>query len=504
MARRNPSRTITDAPDMTPDMAATAVEIPERGTALDWSGSATGHWSEFDTDQRMLISAPERTWVTDVQTMLERSGKAASVLLALSLPIRQANLTIEKPDRDRGQTDFVREELYSAGSPSGMRPDLTGVVSQMVEAIAVKRTYHEIVWRRRDDGRFGYRKIAWRPPSTCELIRDRATGDLRGFRQFIDHATAEEMQRRRDPRDVVTMPKDPISGLGYVTIPAARAAIHIHGQHRDPVNGVSDLSVTHWAYTMQQKILLMWSLFLDGQAQPKVFAYGDSKHEADSNARAIASLRGSGVLGMKRPDDETKKVFEVLDTSGKGAEQFAEMVRWLDQEMTRSVLAGFLDLTSAATGGVGSYALSQDQSGLFLTSRQAAARELSQTVTDQIIAPLVRVNFGADAAVPRLRFEKMEREGTEKAMQMLQQLGSSQAMNVPSGFLDLLVERVAQHLDLPDDKVEKMLEEHSKRRREQAEAAGRSPGESESDRGRLTDTVNAGLALLRDRRREPQ
>ncbi len=487
------------------DLAERAVEIHERGTAMDWSGiPGTGYWSEFDTQQEMLISQPERAWVSDVQTMLNRSGKASSVLLALSLPIRQANLTIEKPDGDKGQTDFVREELYSSGSPHGMRPDLTGIVAQMVEAIAVKRTYHEIVWRRRSDGRFGYQKIAWRPPATCELIRDRRSGDLRGFRQFVDHQTMAELQRRGDPRDVAAMPVDPISGLGYVTIPAARAAIHINGQHRDPVNGISDLAVTHWAYTMQQKVLLMWSLFLDGQSQPKVLVYGDSKREADANARAVASLRGSGVLGMKRPDDGQEKVFELLDSSGKGAEQFAEMVRWLDQEMTRSVLAGFLDLTSAATGGVGSYALSQDQSGLFLTSRQATAREISQTVTDQIIAPLVRVNFGPDAAVPRLVFEKMDREGTEKAMQMLQQLGSSQAMNVPPGFIDLLVERVAQHLDLPDDQVEKMLEEHADLRRQQAEAAGRSPEESRSPRGRLTDTVNAGLEVLREHQKERQ
>jgi phage gp29-like protein len=257
---------------------------------------------------------------------------------------------------------------------------------------------------------------------------------------------------------------------------------------------------------MQQKILLMWATFLDGQSQPKVIVYGESKTEADANAKAIATLRGSGVLGLKRDASasDTAKLFETLDVSGKGADQFVEMIRWLDSEMTRSVMAGFLDLSTAASQGIGSYALSNDQSSLFLTSRQAAAKELSATVTDQIIRPLVRVNFGPDAAIPRLVFEKMNRDTTDKAMQMLQQLGSSQAMNVPPGFIDLLVERVAQHLDLSDEKVEEMLEERAKQRRLAAEQAGRPPEESEAPQGQLTDTVNAGLDVLREHQRERQ
>lgn len=464
----------------------------ERGTSVDWLSNQS--WGSFYDDPSLIVGRSERIWVSEVTEMLDRSGQANAVEKALALPLRQANLTIEKPDKDKGQTEFVREVLYSSGAMQGMVPDLVQIVAQMTWAISVRRTYHEIVWSKRADGKFVYSKIAWRPPATCEPVRDRKTGDLRGFRQFVDPLTAGPSNDRLDTGMLGSLLND---GTNAVNIPANRALIYIHGQHRDPVNGITDLGVTHWAYTMQQRILMLWATFLDAQAQPKVIAYGDSTAAAQANARAIASLRGSGVLGMKRdlsrPD---AKVFDLLETSGKGADQFQAMITYLEHQMAQSVLAGFLDLTGGASRGAGSYALSADQSGLFLNSRQSVAKELSAVVTQQLIAPLVRVNFGSDAAVPRLVFEKMSADQNDKAMQMLQQIGSAQNTSVPAGFLDLLIERVAQFLDLPDEKVEAVLAEAADQRRKLAEAAGREAAASQTPQGQLSDTIGGAQDLV--------
>lgn len=473
---------------MTKELVTRAEDL-ERGTPFDWTGFGTP-WTQLADDEFLVTTMSERDWIEDVNKMLKAGGQPAAVEKALSLPIRSANLTIEKPEKDKGQTEFVREVLYSSGQSDGMQPDLVAIVSQMAMAISYKRTFHEIEWTRRPDGRSAYKKVAWRPPQTCEPIRGLANGDLLGFRQMIDSRVWG------DPRfksDVIKIGNEGRDQFGYVRIPMSRAVIHIHGQHRDPVNGISDLAVTHWAWTLQQKILLMWAVFLDGVSLPKVMAYGENPTEANTQASTIASLRGSGVVGLVRPPglDPSQKPFDVLDSSGPGAAQFAEMINYLEQQMTKSVLAGFLDLTSNATRGIGSYALSADQSGLFLTSRQAAAKELGATATQQLIAPLVRVNFGHDAAVPRLVFEQMGQEQSTLAMQMLQQLGSVQNVSVPPGFLDLLIERVSQFLDLPDDKVEKLLKEHAEVRARMAEQMGRPPEQSGTPEGKLTDTVNA-------------
>lgn len=513
MARRHGGLTRTEViepvvpaspelPELTPEVIA-RVENVERGTAFDWTDNS--QWSELFDDRSLLVSMPERKWVRDVETMLRQGGQPSSVEQALSLPIRQANLTIEPPKEDKGQTEFVRNVLYSSGQQRGMRPDITQIVAQMTFAIAVMRTYHEVVWEKRPDGRFGYKQVAWRPPATCEMIRDRKSGALRGFRQYVDMETADEIRRAGGAVETARLGDSSFDELGFVRIPANRAVLHLNGQHRDPISGVSDLEVTHWAWRLQQKILLMWATFLDGASMPKIAAYGDSEPDAKANAAAIASLRGSGVIGLQRdasrPDG---KVFEVIQHDGKGAGEFRAMIQYLEQQMSHSVLAGFLDLTSNASEGIGSYALSADQKGLFLTSRQAAAKEIANSVTDQLIAPLVRVNFGSDAAVPRLRFEKMSEDQSEKAMDMLQQLGSASNLSVPGSFIDLLIERVGQYLELGDEKIEEMIRDGVRERAAKAELEGRPPEQSGTDKGKLTDTVNVAASLVDQRRQEKQ
>jgi Protein of unknown function (DUF935) len=450
----------------------------EIGSAFDWLSFPT----ELLVEKDKVTDYPDRGFVRDCLEMLDRDGEAMGVLNALTLPLRQANLTLVKPDQDLGQTERVRQELFSSAEDGGMETSLDVVIAQMVFAAAVRRSYHERVWTRRSDGFIGYKKAAWRPPASCELVRDRQSGDLQGFKQFLDW-------ERKDVK---------ADWQGFITIPSERALVHINGQHRDPLYGTSDLAVTMWAYTMKQKVLRLWFRFLDRVSIPKTVAYGTSPTEATENAQRLAGLGTSGVVGMVRSDPSLKP-FDVLDSAGQGADQFLACIRYLDSCMTRSVLAGFLDLTSSAASGKGSFALSSDQSGLFLASRHAAAKEVAATLNRYLIAPLVRVNYGPAARVPQLVFEKISQDQTDKALAMLTALGTSPNIQVPTGFVNLLVERVGQYLDLPDDRVEKILSEAADQARQQLAVAGQPQPRQGSPAGNLNDAVNGALAVT-----EPQ
>lgn len=471
-------------PPSEPDQDYTKVDFDqERGTAFDWVDWPAGLWE--DTKGR-IVQYNERVFVSEVRGMLEADGTAQSLETALSMPLRQANKTIEKPKKDKGQTEFVREVLESGYEDGGMETPLELIVAQMTYAQAVRKTFHEKIWTRRKDGRAVYKAVRYRPPASCELIRSRKNGELLGFRQFQDWESANP------------------NNEGYVEIKRKNALIYIHGQHRDPLWGISDLQVTYWAYQLKQKLLFLWSTFLGNQALPKVIAYGTDPTDAANNARKIASLRSSGVLPFVRTNADAK-MFELLETAGQGAAQFRDMINYLDGQSSRSVMAGWLDLTSAAGEGRGSYALSSDQSGIFLASRYAVAKELANEITRQLIAPLVWVNFGPDAAVPKLVFEKISTDQAAKVLALLQQLGSAQSMNVPEGFIDLLMERVAQYLDLDDERVAKVIEERAEQARkdrlvaeQQAAAAGAPAGLGDSPNGQLSDKVNAILSAVKD------
>lgn len=454
----------------------------ERGTLFNWLEFP----SFLELEKGKVTEYPDRAWINDIIEMLKTDGQASGVELALTMPLRQANTTIEKPARDKSGriTEFVEDALFKPATEGGMRTPFDLVLGQMTFASAVARTFHELVWCHRPDGKLGFSKIAYRPPGSCEIVRHRDSGELDGFKQYI-----EWDQARRTPG---------VDWRGYVNIPGERAVIHLNNQHRDPVYGWSDLSVTNWAFQLKRKIMLLWVTFLDGVSLPRVLAYGRGVTEAQKNAKAIASLKSSGVAAVDRSgDDPAAKMFDTLDMAGHGGDQFLTAMRYLDGMMTASVLAGWMDLTGAASqSGAGSYALSADQSGLFLGSRHGAARELMATVNYQIIRPLVRVNFGPKAPVPLMKMEKIGSEQVAKAMELLLGLGSAQNVNVPAGFIDLLIERVAAYLDLPDDRVRNMIAENAKIARAAQMQQGvplPAPGTPE---GTLEDAVSGALATV--------
>jgi len=474
---------------MADDLAPNELDRVTAERMIDEERGTLFNWLEFpaflELEKGRVSEYPDRSWINDVIEMLKTDGQAAGVEQALTMALRQANTTITKPDKDRSGriTEFVEDVLFRPATEGGMTTPFDTVLGQMTFAAAVARTFHEMVWTRRPDGKLGYSKIAWRPPGSCEILRRRDNGELDGFKQFV-----EWEQQRHTPG---------VDWRGYVEIPPERAVIHLNNQHRDPVYGWSDLSVTHWAFQLKRKIMLLWVTFLDGVSLPRVLAYGNGPAEAKKNAKQIAGLKSSGVAAVSRTGDGDQKMFDVLDTSGAGADQFLSAMRYLDGMMSQSVLGGWMDLAGAASqSGAGSYALSADQSGMFLQSRHGAAREIANTVNYFIIRPLVRVNFGPKAPVPLLKFEKIGSDQVAKAMELLASLGSAQNVQVPDGFIDLLIERVASYLDLPDDKVRKMIEENAKKVREQALLAGQplpAPGTAEGD---LQDAVAGALSAV--------
>lgn len=237
-----------------------------------------------------------------------------------------------------------------------------------------------------------------------------------------------------------------------------------------------DYVVTHNCYKTQQKVLFLWFQFLENQSLPKVAVYGDSLPQAQETAQGFAQLKSSGILPMARPNDPAAKAFELIESGGHGAQQFQAALTYLDGKMSASVLAGFTDLPQAAVAGMGSYALSADQSEFFLASRQAVADEMADAVRRDIIGPLVAYNYGPDAALPRFEIGPLSSRYTERALTMLQDIVRSRYSNVPRDFVDQLVVSSASFLGLDPEKVQHAVDVDRAEAEAQAAAAQAAPG----------------------------
>src|ERR1017187_7750516 len=366
----------------------------------------------------------------------------------------------------------------------GMKTPLQDVVGQVTSAQTNRKAFFEKVWTIRDtDGKIVYDKLAFRPTATCELKRNADTGDEEGFRQRVwTFGGALQSQLKT---------KTP----GYVDISKIRSFVYINGKHREPLIGTSELDLCYWCYVTKTKILFLWLAFLENQSLPKVVVYGQDQTEATSKAEDIASMRASGVVGFRRPPPGEKK-FEILESSGKGAGEFNAALTFLETWQTSSVLAGFTGLSSLASLGRGSLALSQDQSAFFLKSRQAVTAEMESAITHDVIAPLVTLNFGPGAAYPSFKFGPLSDESDTQLVTMFSALAVAPTLQVPAGILDLITLRLANFLNLDVTAVEAVIQQGAKDRAAQAQQMA-PPGMPQSAAAGIGQLAGGGSAATR-------
>jgi hypothetical protein len=283
---------------------------------------------------------------------------------------------------------------------------------------------------------------------------------------------------------------------GYVDIPKVRSYIYTHGQHREPLTGVSEMEVALWCHSTQMKLLFLWMSFLEGMALQRLVVYGNDQPEATQRADDISQLRGSGVVGLVHPIDG-QKAFEAIPSAGDAGQFFESAMAFLSSWQISSVLAGFLGLASASTGGKGAYSLSQDQSDFYLKSRQAVAKEIAESISYDVIRPLIMLNFGADAAYPQAKFGPLQDEQAQQLLTLFGQLSAAPVLHVPLVVFDLLTERMASILQLDVDQVHEALVSTASQRAEQL-AGNPPPGmppEAAAGLGQLQGLAHAGTQI---------
>jgi hypothetical protein len=283
---------------------------------------------------------------------------------------------------------------------------------------------------------------------------------------------------------------------GYVDIPEIRSYVYTHGKHREPMTGVSEMDLSYWCYQTKMKLLYLWYNYLENQALPRVVVYGNDQPEANQRSDDIASLKSSGVVGLVHPADG-QKAFDIISTGGTGDTLFSQALGWLEGWQTHSVLAGFMALTGNATGGKGSYALSQDQSSFYLKSRQAVAAEIAESISYDIIRPLVLLNFGTGAVYPEWHFGPLQDEQIQALLTMFQTLAAAPALHIPLTVLDLITERMASILQLDIDQVHQALASTANQRAEQLAGAAPPgmPQQAAAGIGALNGGVNAAVGI---------
>lgn len=409
----------------------------ELGTSFGWFDQMMFGWSKGYVYDYADWEA------RDLAPFLAKDYKARQIMNVLQLPINSATWTITPAKGDTGEADWLNEKWAADPLDGGCKTPLDHIIDQATTAIAYKRAYFEKVFKTDEDGSVFYDKVAWRPQTTCRLMRDPKNANFVGFEQ-----------------EQFWIGPGITKGIWPIKVPKERAYVYIHGQRTDPINGVSDMEVPYWAYKTKQKIMLLMFTFLEGVALPKLLVMAQELGVARQIAQGVAGLRNSGVLPIARNGAPGSVEIQPIDASGKGMDQFMTAISWLDGCAVDSVLAGFLNLTgtAAARGGVGGFGvgLSKDASDFFLQAREADANEIAVSLRKDLFAPITRYNKGKKAAVPKFQFEPLNDEDKTNSIDLLKAMlamppGGTNP--VPPEFIAALAGQVAEYLGLDGDKT---------------------------------------------------
>lgn len=374
--------------------------------------------------------------VSQLQEMLDMDGKARSLEQVVTMPLIGAGWHVEpgEGNDDHETAQWVENILRKDNADGGMSTSMENVISQMCTAFVMRRSYHEKVFKRDSDNQVVFDKIAWRPPETCVMVRNKQNGELEGFNQWV-----------------YGQPQ-------MVSILLPYAMVYVHGQHRNPVKGMSDFEVVYRNYRTKEKLKFLWYTFCEVMSLPRTIVLANSDAAAKKSAQAIAALKNAGVAGI--PKDWVTSI-QPLPAAVSGGHDFQEAIAYCDSDSALSLLAGFTDLpgramgtgTGMAMGTRGSYGLSASQQEFFMTVLDAYAVELETCITNNVVADLVRYNKGTKVQVPRFTLGPLQEEDVTQSYSLLESMATATNLNVPPAFVQELTMLVADRLGLNTDEI---------------------------------------------------
>ena len=125
------------------------------------------------------------------------------------------------------------------------------------------------------------------------------------------------------------------------------------------------------------------------------------------------------------------------------------------------------------------------------------ATEIADSISHDLIRPLVMLNFGADAAFPQWKFGPLQEAMTAVLFTMFGQMAAAPKLNVPLAFIDALTERMAVILDLDAGQIHDAMVSTANQRAE-ALAGNPPPGmppEAAAGLGQLQGIAQAGTGI---------
>ena len=316
----------------------------------------TNFYGTIDTGEYVTVLTGE-TLYTTVDKMRWSDATVQAAILACELPIRSAEWDIEPASEsalDVEIAEFVKDNLFN-----GLVYSWEDTLRQALLMHPYGCMVFEVVYKITDEGKIAWRKWAPRLPKTIQKWNIDKVGELEGITQRV----------LKDGNFV------------DIEIPVEKLMVFVHRQEGDNYLGTSILRQAYKHWFFRDKYYK-----IDAVAQERLgigipmISLPDGYTDDDFDA---AETMGQNFRGNEKAYVVKKAGWEIemMDLKNSGVRDPMPMLEHHTREILKSVLAQFLDLGSTK---VGSFALSKDQSEMFLNSLDASAKVIEEVINDEI------------------------------------------------------------------------------------------------------------------------
>lgn len=385
--------------------------------------------------------------------MRDNDATIASVLFMVEMLIRSVEWRVEVPEDDdlaaegRDMDPEEAQALLESILFDDMETTWDDFISEVLSFLVFGWSYFEVTYKRRigpfetdpsrfsnfTDGLIGIRKIALRPQETL-------------WRWDID-----------ENGNVMGMEQQPPNGGNIVNIPIDKALLFRAAPNKSSPEGRSILRGAYRSWYHKQNIENIEAIAIERELAGLPIAYipasvinkaagGDSASKAvlDSYEALVKNIKnneqGGAVLPSDtwtdsdgRPSGSNKYRLELLTSGGQRAINTNEIIRRYANDIARTVLAQFVQLGNE---GRGSFALSKDQSAMFLQALEGWL-EMISTVLNRCLIPRVwRMNNLSPNSMPFIAPGPVAPENLEELGTFLERMSRAGAPLFPDDDLE--------------------------------------------------------------------
>lgn len=355
-------------------------------------------WSSLGAEQDE--SNPDLRWPLSIDVfdrMRKEDSQVKSVLQAVALPVRRTEWSLDPAGCREDVVQLVAQDLDlpikgRPPAPSALRRRNRFSWQEHLRLAQLELVFGHAVFEQVYEERAGQlrlRKLAYRPPRTIQKWDVAADGGLKGIRQYGR------------------------AGAGDVRLDVDRLVVYVNEREGANWVGESLLRSAYKNWLLKDRILRSQALTIDrnglgvpiygGAPTPEKADWDQAEQWAQSeleNGLDIAqAFRAGETAGASIPHGASLTLRgvegDLPDTD--------RPVRYHDEQISRSVLAHFLNLGTET----GSWALGSTFADFFSQSLQAHALHVADVTQQHVIDDLVDLNWGEDEPAPRLVFDEI-------------------------------------------------------------------------------------------------